>query len=78
MTESCVKKLIKFGYGVLEDNLEKQANSQGYTLGERAEEFEKSKTEILDLWISGILTDSQSDKAIEKLHKQILKSIEIL
>ena len=80
MSESCVnvKKLVKFGYGALEDSLEKQANDQGYTLGEQAEKFEKFKTEILDLWINGILTDNQSDKLIEKLHKQVIKSIEIL
>lgn len=78
MSEAQNKKIIGFQYGILSDSLEEQANSQGYTLEDQADSLEKYCTEIHDLWIGDILTDSQKDKAIERLHKKVLNSVKIL
>ena len=69
---------VGFGYGALCDGLEKQANEQGYTLGEEAEKFEKRREAILTLTFGKILTDSQIDKAYQKLQKQVVKSLKPL
>jgi len=66
---------IGFGYGALCDSLEKQANEQGYTLGAKAEHFEKIKEAILKLTFAKVLTDSQIDMAYQKLHKQVVKAL---
>lgn len=72
------KKSIEFHYGALNDSLEKQANNQGYTLGDKAGQLEKYVGEIIDLWINNILTDKEKDKSIERLHKKIIKSIKCI
>lgn len=37
--------------------------------------FEKAKDDILYLWFHNVLTDKEKEKCINKLHKQIVKSI---
>ena len=70
-----MSKQVGFGYGALCDELEVQANQQGYTLGDDAKKFEKKKKAITTLLFGEILTDSQSDKAYQKLNKQVIKSL---
>jgi hypothetical protein len=69
---------VEFRYGAISDNLEKQANEQGYSLGEKAEELERCKKAIITLMFGEILTDSQKDKAYQKLHKRVLKALKPL
>ena len=69
---------VGFYYGALSDNLEKQANEQGYTLGKKAEELERCKEAIVTLMFGEILTDSQRDKAYQKLNKRVSKSLKPL
>ena len=71
-------KMVGFHYGALSDKLEKQANEQGYTLGKKAEELERCKDAIITLMFGEILTDSQRDKAYDKLHKRIIKALKPL
>lgn len=69
---------VGFSYGAVADPLEQQANEQGYTLGEKAEHFEKCKEAIVRLMFADILTDSQRDKAYQKLNKQVAKVLKPL
>lgn len=67
--------MLGFGYGAITNPLEQQANEQGYTLGKKAERFEDCKKAIITLMFGEVLTDSQIDKAIQKLNKQVVKEL---
>lgn len=71
-------KEIGFRYGIICDDLEKQANEQGYTLGDNIELAEKLRKSYNMLCIHGILTDSQADKCLPKLHKKVVKMLKPL
>ncbi len=66
---------VGFGYGALGENLEVQANEQGYTLGKNAEKYERCRASIVTLMFEDILTDSQVDKAFQRLNKKVIKSL---
>lgn len=66
---------IGFRYGAMCDELEKQANEQGYTIGEFGERAEKIRKSILTLIFAGILPNSESDKCFKRLQKQIVKKL---
>lgn len=66
---------IGFGYGILCDELEKQANEQGFTLGEESKKFEEFRRAINLLGINGILTDSEVNRAFARLQKKIVKAL---
>lgn len=68
-------KAVGFGYGALCDSLEKQANEQGFTLGEKSKLFEKLRFSLNMVTIHGLVTDSQANKAFEKLNNQVVKSL---
>ena len=72
------KQSVGFGYGAMCESLEKQANEQGYTLGKNAEKYEECKESIITLMLADVLTDSQVDKAIQKLNKFVVKSLKPL
>lgn len=65
-------KNIDFNYGVLYDNLEKQANEQGYTLKD-ADLYETSRNCINFLIYRKIATNKQADMMFKKLHKKSCK-----
>ena len=73
-----MSKMIEFNHGALSDSYEKQANEQGFTLGEDKERLEKLGYSVVYCWIHGVLTDSQYDMALKKLQKQLVKAIEPL
>ena len=70
-------KNIDFNYGVLYDNLEKQANEQGYTL-EDADLYETARDCINFLKYRKIATNKQTDIMFKKLHKMVIKSLKPL
>lgn len=65
--------ILKLDYGALTPSLEEQLNDQGLTLGPEADLMEKLRYSLSMLWIHNVITDSQEQKAREKLHK-IVKS----
>lgn len=73
-----MNRKIGFQHGALCDSYEKQANEQGYTLGEKAELFDKIAFSYNMLRIHGYLTDSQSDNVCKKIQKNLVKSIKPL
>ena len=66
---------VGFNYGALADSLEKQANEQGYTLSDKRELFEKMSYGLVLNYIHGTLTDSAYEKALQKLHKQVIEAL---
>lgn len=66
---------IGFYHGALCDSYEKQANKQGFTLGDKAELFEKIGYAYNLLRIHGYLTDSQANMICKKIQKNLVKSI---
>lgn len=69
---------IGFRHGALCDSYEKQANEQGFTLGDKAELFNKIRFSYNMLWIHGYLTDSQADMVCKKIQKQLVKNLKPL
>lgn len=70
--------MVGFHYGALSKPLEEQAKEQGYTLGKEAERLEHYKDAIITLIFGEILTDSQRDKAFQKLNKRVSKALKPL
>jgi hypothetical protein len=68
---------IGFAYGVLCEPLEKQANDQGYTLGNKAEMFDKIR-ESINMCGFHVATNSQVDAMFKKLHNKIAKELKPL
>lgn len=69
------KNPIEFHYKLVNNNLEEQANMQGYTLGGKGMWLEKHYNEIYRLWIDNLLTKREMEKLIKRLNKKTLKSI---
>lgn len=63
------------GYGItlgaLADDIEDQLQRQGWTLGDRAERFQRWANEISSLRIHELLTETESDRARKRLWKKI-------
>lgn len=71
-------KQIGFHHGALADSYEKQANEQGFTLGDKAELFDKIAFSYNLLRIYSYLTDSQADSVRQKIQKNLVKSVKPL
>lgn len=69
-----MEEKIGFSYGCLEDTLEKQANKQGYTLGEEAEKLEKIRKAI-NMCMFHVATDSQVAAMTKKLHNKVVETL---
>jgi len=68
------KKEVGIGYGALCEPIEDQLNKQGFTLGKERELIEKLHNAYLML-IFHLLTDSQQDSILKKLHKKVMSKI---
>lgn len=71
-------KVVEFRHGFLSPSYEEQANNQGYTLGDQAEKFQKWGKYILELRIFSIITDGETDKALQRLQKKLVKELKPL
>ena len=69
---------VRFHHGAFADSYEKQANEQGYTLGDRAELFDKIGYSYNMLRIHGYLTDSQADSVCQKIQKKLVANLKPL
>lgn len=69
---------MEFGFGALSPTFEEQANGQGYTLGDKAEYFDKVSDAYITLRLGGFLTDSQCDSICKKIVKKLAKSCQKL
>lgn len=71
-------RVVGFHHGALCDPYEKQANDQGFTLGEEAENLQECGFYLIRLWMENILTDGMYDKGLERLQKQLVKALKPL
>jgi hypothetical protein len=69
---------VGFHHSAWADSYEKQANDQGFTLGDKAKLFEDVGHSWNMLRIHGYLTDSQSDSICKKIQKNLIKSLKRL
>jgi hypothetical protein len=63
---------IEFRHGALADTYEKQANKQGFTLGDRAEWIQRVGFGLVCAHIHGCITDAEYDKILQRFQKKIL------
>lgn len=68
---------VGFHHGALSDSYENQANAQGFTLGDKAEMFDKLQFSYNMLRIHGYLTDSEAKRVTQKLQKNLVKNLKI-
>lgn len=73
-----MSKVIGFHHGALCDPYEKQANDQGYTLGNDGGRLEKLGFSLTFARMHGCLTDAQYDAALKKLQKQLVRALKPL
>lgn len=69
---------VGFHHGCLSDSYEKQANEQGFTLGDNAEMLEELRHSYNMLRLHDCITDSQASKIVQKLQKKVVKSLKPL
>ncbi len=69
---------VGFFHGALADSYEKQANEQGFTLGDNAELFDKISHSYNMLRLHGYLTDAQCDSVRAKIQKRLVKNLKPL
>lgn len=69
---------IGFRWNPIFGTIEKQANEQGFTLGKDAEKINDYQENLFCLHMDRILTDSQYDKILQKLHKHTVDLLEPL
>ena len=70
---------VEFRYGILCDDLEAQANEQGYTFADK-KEFVEDLRHSYNIGKFHFLTDKQAESALKKVHKKVmdcLKTLEI-
>ena len=68
------RKEIGIGYGCLCGTIEEQLNKQGFTLGKEREFIDELHKAYLMLMFH-LLTDSQKDSILKKLHKKVMSKI---
>ena len=66
---------IGFHHGALCDDYEKQANEQGFTLGDKREFIQNMSFGLIASHIHGILTDSEYDNALRRFNKYIVRNL---
>lgn len=63
---------VRFHHGALSDSYEKQANEQGFTLGDKAEFAQKVGFGLVAAYVHGCITDSEYDRILDRFQKKIL------
>lgn len=68
---------VVFKYGPLCDNLELQANHQGFTFGDK-KDFVEDLRHSYNMGCFYFLTDKQADIALKKVHKEVVSLLKPL
>ena len=70
-------KTITFNYNIFSsDTLEKQANSQGHTLGDKSKWLEDVRKSINQCIV--VTTSSQQDMMFKKLNKIVMSNLKMM
>lgn len=70
-----MNKTVEFHHGALCDDYEKQANEQGFTLGDSTEFIEKIGFGLVAAHIHGCITDSEYDKILRRFQNMIVRNL---
>lgn len=70
-----MEKRIEIQYGALAKPLEEQLNEQGFTLGEKRDFIEKLQHSLRFCQFH-LLSDSQYQSCLKKMHKKIMECAE--
>lgn len=70
--------VVSFRHGAFADKYEKQANDQGFTLGDRAEMFDKIAFSYNMLRIHGFFTEKMEESICKKIQKRLVDNLEPL
>ena len=71
-------KEVVFDYADISKTIEKQANEQGYTLGDRAQYLEGNRHIINKCKWNFISTRKQCENMIKRLNKAVMRSLKPL
>ena len=69
---------VSFHHGALCDSYEKQANKQGFTLGDKAQYLQELESCLIKAHIHGLLTDSEYDRSLRRLQQQLMRALDRL
>lgn len=69
---------VGFYHSAFADSYEKQANEQGYTLGDKAEAFDKIAFAYNLLRIHGYFTEKQEESICKKIQKNLVSNLKPL
>ena len=65
---------VGFRYGALRDDLETQANEQGFTFGDK-KEFVNDLVHSYNMGRFYFLTDKQAESSLKKVHKKVVSCL---
>lgn len=63
---------VEFHFGVFAETLEKQANEQGFTFGDKAEWIQEISHAVTCLYVQNCMTDSEHMKILKRFQQKIL------
>lgn len=66
---------VGFHHSAFAPSYEKQANEQGYTLGDMADEFDKIAFAYNMLRIGGYFTEKQEESICKKIQRNLVKNL---
>lgn len=69
---------VGFHHGIFAGSYEKQANEQGYTLGDKAELFDNIAFSYNLLRLHGYFTEKQEESVCKKIQKNLAKNLKPL
>jgi|GEM_PF-2585972 len=70
-----LEETISFTHGLTCDDYETQANKQGYTLGEKAEHFARTRAALFRLRMNGYISESEMGKITMRIQKDLFNSL---
>lgn len=73
-----MKPIVEFRHGLFAESYEKQANEQGYTLGNKAGKFDEIASAIKSPWIYSGWTAKQRKIIRDKIRKKLLANLKPL
>lgn len=70
-----MKETVNFGHGLFCGDYETQANSKGYTLGEKAEHFARTRAALFRLRMNGYISESEMGKITMRIQKDLFNRL---
>lgn len=65
---------LQLAFGGFEPSLEEQCRMQGYTLGNKAEQWERCRSAMVTLYSYGIASSSEIEAMKDRLHERAIQN----